>query len=202
MFHSLSSPARATLLLLLISTPAWSQVAPNLGTAAPFAVLGTNAIPTVGTVTCTDTGPGTAINGDVGSTFNSITNVGCTITGSIVAPVPASVVADLNAAYGAIDASNPCTGVIPIVTTTLAPGVYCSAAATTIPAGVILTLSGSASDVWVFRVGTGGLGALTLTSAQVVMGGAAQACNVYWKTAQAATLTDSSFVGTVLAGSA
>jgi hypothetical protein len=54
----------------------------------------------------------------------------------------------------------------------------------------------------VFWVGTGGLGALTLTSAQVVMGGAALACNVYWKTAQAATLTDSSFVGTVLAGSA
>ena len=53
-----------------------------------------------------------------------------------------------------------------------------------------------------FQVGTGGLGALTLTSAQVVMGGAAaQACNVYWKTAEAATL-DSSFVGTVLAGTA
>jgi hypothetical protein len=202
MFHSLTKLAGAGLAILVISPPAWSQVAPNLGTAAPYAVLGTNAVPTVGTVTCTDTGPGIGINGNVGTTFTSITNTGCTITGSIDAPVAGAVVTDFNAAYAAIDASNPCTGVIPIVSTTLPPGVYCSAAATTIGAGVILTLSGSASDVWVFRVGTGGLGALTLTNAQVVMGGTALACNVFWKTAQAATVTDSAFVGTVLSGAA
>ena len=44
--------------MLLGCVPAWAQVAPNLGTTAPFTVLGTNAIPTSGTVTCTDTGPG------------------------------------------------------------------------------------------------------------------------------------------------
>ena len=191
----------AVLALLLVTSPASAQVAPTLGTAESYAVLGTNPIPTSGTVTCT--GPGT-INGDVGTTFNSITNAPpCTITGSIVAPVPASVVADFNVAKTAIDVSNAvCTGVIPTTTTTLAPGVYCSAAGTTIGAGVTLTLSGSATDVWIFRVGTSGLGALTLTNANVVMGGAAQACNVYWRTAQAATLTDSNFVGTVLSGSA
>jgi hypothetical protein len=193
--------ATAVLLATQVA-PASAQVAPDLGTAAPYAILGTNVVPTSGTVTCSDTGPGTAINGNVGTTFNAITNNGCTITGSVDAPVAASVVADFDAAYGAMDAANPCTGVIPTVTSTLAPGVYCSAAGTTIGAGVILTLDGSASDVWVFRVGTGGLGALTLTSAQVVMGSAANACNVYWKTAQAATLTDSNFVGTVLSGAA
>jgi hypothetical protein len=188
---------------LLVSTPALAQVAPSLGSAETFAVLGTNSIPTVGTVTCTDTGPGTAINGNVGSTFSSITNTGCTINGTITAPVASSVVSDFNAAYVSADGQNPvCTGVIPIVTTTLAPGVYCSPAGTTIGAGVILTLTGAANDVWIFKVGTSGLGALTLTNAQVVMGGAAQACNVYWRTAQAATLTDSAFVGTVLAGTA
>jgi hypothetical protein len=182
---------------------ALAQVAPNLGAAAPYAVLGTNSVPTVATVTCTDTGPGIGITGNVGTTFNSITNVGpCTITGAIDAPVAGSVVTAFNAAYAGIDAANPCTGAIPIVSTVLAPGVYCSAAATTIGAGVILTLTGNASDVWVFRVGTGGLGALTLTGAQVVMGGSALACNVFWKTAQAATLTDSIFVGTVLSGAA
>jgi hypothetical protein len=187
--------------------PAWSQVAvaPNLGSSAQFAVLGVNAIPTVGTVTCTDTGPGIGINGDVGTTFaGGITNVGpCVINGTVVSPVAAGVVNDFNAAFAAIDAQNPvCTGPIPIVTTTLAPGVYCSAAGTTIGAGVIITLSGSSTDVWVFRVGTGGPGALTLTNAQVVMAGGASACNVYWKTSAAATSTDSSFVGTVLAGTA
>jgi hypothetical protein len=189
---------------LLIPACALAQVAPNLGTTAPFAVLGANAIPTIGTVTCTDTGPGIGIFGQVGTTFpGGITNTGCTITGPIVAPVAAGVVADFNAAFAAIDAQNPvCTGVIPIVTTTLPPGVYCSAAATTIGAGVTITLNGTASDVWIFRVGTGGLGALTLTSANVVMAGAANACNVYWKTAQGATVTDSAFVGTVLSGAA
>jgi hypothetical protein len=188
----------------ILSTSALAQVAPNLGTTAPFAVLGVNAVPTVGTVTCTDTGPGIGIFGQVGTTFpGGITNTGCTITGPIVAPVGAGVVADFNTAFAAIDAQNPvCTGVIPIVTTTLPPGVYCSAAATTIGAGVTLTLLGNASDVWIFRVGTGGLGALTLTNTQVVMGGAANACNVYWKTASATTVTDSAFVGTVLSGAA
>jgi hypothetical protein len=186
--------------------PALAQVAPNLNSAAPYAVLGTNTIPTIGTVTCTDTGPGIGITGRVGTTFaGGITNTGpCTITGPIDSPVAGSVVTDFNAAFASIDGLNPvCTAVIPIVTTTLPPGVYCSAAGTTIGAGVILTLNGNASDVWVFRVGTGGPGALTLTSAQVVMGGTALACNVYWKTSAGMTVTDStSFVGTVLSGAA
>jgi hypothetical protein len=189
--------------LLCGPSPALAATAPPLGTAASFAVLGTNAIPTVGTVTCTDTGPGIGITGQVGTTFTSITPGACTITGPIVAPVLAQVVTDFNAAFASVDTLNPvCTGVIPIVTTPLPPGVYCSTAGTTIGAGVILTLNGTASDIWVFRVGTTGPGALTLTNAQVVMGGTAQACNVYWKTSAGATVTDSVFNGTVLAGAA
>jgi hypothetical protein len=188
----------------LVSVSAFAQVAPNLGTAAPFTVLGRNAIPTVGTVTCTDTGPGVGIVGQVGSTFNAITNTGCAISGPIVAPVAAGVASDFDSAVTNVDLQNPvCTGAIPIVTTTLAPGVYCSAAATTIGAGVTLTLQGNATDVWIFRVGTGGLGALTLTGANVVMGGSASPCNVYWKTTAAGmTATDSTFVGTVLSDAA
>jgi hypothetical protein len=190
--------------LVIASASAWAQVAPNLGTTAPFAVLGRNAIPIIGTVTCTDTGPGIGIFGQVGTTFNAITNTGCTITGPIVAPVGAGVANDFDAALTNIDLQNPvCTGPIPIVTTVLPPGVYCSAAATTIGAGVTLTLQGNATDVWIFRTGTGGLGALTLTGANVVMGGSASPCNVYWKTTAAdMTATDSTFVGTVIADGA
>ncbi|MGZ5080917.1 MAG: IPTL-CTERM sorting domain-containing protein [Usitatibacter sp.] len=188
------------------SAPALAQVAPNLGTAAPFTVLGANnVVPVIGTVTCSDTGPGIGIFGQVGTTFNGgIANAPpCTITGPIISPVVAGVEADFTAALANIDIQNPvCGGVIPIVTTTLPPGVYCSAAGTTIGAGVIITLLGNASDVWVFRVGTGGPSALTLTNAQVVMGGTANACNVYWKTSAAMTSTDSAFVGTVLSGAA
>jgi hypothetical protein len=190
--------------LALISDPALAvAVAPPLNTAGSYTVLGTNSIPTSGTVTCTNSGTGSTINGDVGSTFTSITNTACTISGAINAPVPLSVVTDFNNAYSALDTLNPvCDGVIPTTSTTLTPGVYCSAAATTLGAGVIFTLNGTATDVWVFKIGTGGTGALTGTSFQVVMGGTALACNVYWRTAQAATMTDSSFQGTILSGAA
>ncbi len=66
----------------------------------------------------------------------------------------------------------------------------------------MFTLSGSATDVWVFKVGTGGTGALTGTGFQVLMGGSAQACNVYWRSAGAATMTGSNFQGTILSGAA
>ena len=188
---------------LLASAPALAvAVAPPLGTAASYTILGTNATPTVATVTCVDSGPGTAINGDVGSTFNSITPGACTINGAIVAPVAAQVVTDFNNAYSALDTLNPtCDAAIPLVDSTLAPGVYCSAAGTTLGA-VTFTLNGTASNIWVFKVGTGGTGALTGTGFQMVMGGTAQPYNVYWWTKQAATLTDSTFKGTILSGAA
>ena len=82
--------------------------------SAGLTVLGTNSVPTAGTVTCTNSGTGSAINGDVGSRFTSITNSGCTITGTINAPVPGSVVTDFNTAYSALDTLNPaCDGVRP-----------------------------------------------------------------------------------------
>lgn len=187
----------ATLLCGLAAIPVRAAVAPDLGAAGSYAVLATNAIPTVGTVTCTTS----TLNGDVGSTFTSITNTGCTITGTVAAPVPGAVVTDFNDAFAALDSLNPtCDGPIPTTSTVLPPGVYCSAAGTTLGAGVIFTLSGDASDVWVFKVGTGGTGALTTNSFQVVMAGTALPCNVYWRTAEAATLTDSSFLGSILAG--
>lgn len=200
----MASVGLAGLVSLAYAAPTWAQaVAPDLGTAGDYAVLGTNDVPTTGTVTCTTS----TIDGDVGSTGNSITDTGpCTITGDVDAPVAAAVVDDFDDAYDAVPILNPvCDGVVPTTTTTLLPGVYCSAAGTTINAGVTITLDGDADDVWVFRIGTSGLGALTATGpgVEVVMGGTAQACNVYWWTAEAATLTNvEAFAGTVLSGTA
>ncbi len=196
-----ASVGLAAVVSLAYAAPAWAQaVAPPLGTAGDYTVLGTNGIPTSGTVTCTTS----TIDGDVGTTGNSITDTGpCTITGDIDSPVAAQVVSDFDDAYDAVETLNPvCDGTVPITTTTLPPGVYCSAAGTTIGAGVTITLDGDADDVWVFRIGTGGLGALTATGPnfEVVMGGTAQACNVYWWTAEGATVTDGAFAGTVLSG--
>lgn len=204
--HSLLSAAVGWAAILLCAHPGAAGavgVSPPLGTAGSYMVLGTNTIPTSGTVTCTDTGPGGNLNGNLGTTFTSITNTGCTITGTIDAPVTGTVVTDFNNAYSALASLNPaCDGVIPTTSTTIPPGVYCSTAGTTIGAGVIFTLDGDATDVWVFRVGTSGLGALTGNGLQVVTTGTAQPCNVFWWTAEAATMTDSSFIGTILSGAA
>jgi hypothetical protein len=75
----------------------------------------------------------------------------------------------------------------------LAPGVYCVDAVA--KAGT-LTLTGPSNGVWIFLVN----GALTGTNFSVVMAGGAQACNVNWWVAQAATMTTSNFQGTILAG--
>lgn len=202
--------AAASAIAVFLGAPSalWAQTAPDLGAAAPFVVLGANPLPIPGTVTCTDAppvGPGIGIGpGSVGTTFaGGITNAPpCTIVGPIVAPVGGGVTGAFTNALGQIDIQNPvCTGVIPLASAVLAPGVYCSDAGTTLGAGVIITLLGNASDVWIFRVGTLGPGALTLTGARVNLAGGALACNVYWKTSAATTLTAvPSFVGTVLSG--
>ena len=163
--------------LLLSALPVFAVIAlkPPLGTAGGYTVLGTNAAPTTGTVTCTNTGPGSSIIGNVGTTSTSITNNGCTIMGTIVAPISNTVIADFNTAYGAIDTLNPtCDGPVPLATTILAPGVYCAPAGVTL-GSITLTLTGTANDVWVFKIGTSGIGALTASSLSVVMGGTASA---------------------------
>jgi ice-binding like protein len=179
-------------------TAALAATAPGLGSASNLAVL--SAAPGGGgAVTCTN---GT-ITGDVGSSglAASVVQTGCTINGAIIAPVSAGVVADFNtayAAYAAIPCGTTLTGTLASVT--LSPGVYCFDAAATLTG--TLTLNGPSSGVWIFKIGTVGTGALTGTNFSVVMAGGGVPCNVNWWVAQAATMTDSSFVGTILAGAA
>jgi hypothetical protein len=90
----------------------------------------------------------------------------------------------------------------PLIGQSLAPGVYCFDVAVTETGGV-LTLVGSPTDSWIFKIGTSGVGALTGTNFTVSMPGG-QWCNdnVLWLAADAVTLTDSVFVGSILAGTA
>jgi hypothetical protein len=90
---------------------------------------------------------------------------------------------------------------------TLSPGVYCFPAAAALTG--VLTLNGPSNGTWIFKIGSTlatppalPTGALTGTNFSVVMAGAAQACNVTWWVAQAATMTDSNLAGTILAGAA
>jgi ice-binding like protein len=189
-------------LLALLSQAAFAQSGPTLGTASSFAVL--SAAPGGGgAVTCTNTPSPTTIIGDVGSSGlpASVVNTGCTITGAIIAPVSSGVLTDFSGAYDAL-AGQSCdsflTGTLAGIT--LTPGVYCFGAAATLTG--TLTLNGGSSDTWLFKVGTSGTGALTGTNFSVVMADSASACNVTWWVAEAATMTTSKFIGTILAGAA
>ena len=188
---------------LLGPSPALAATAPDLGSAEGFAVLGGPA------VSCT----ASLVTGDVGSSGDPASVVqteGCTITGAIIAPVSPGVVADFIAAYDALadPLLYPCTGLLNTVYTdqalTLTPGVYCNIADVTFTRTTLtLDPNGDPNAVWIFKIGTDGAGALTGTSFSVVMAGGGDTChNVFWWTAEAASLTDSFFLGNILAGAA
>jgi len=154
-------------------------------------------------VTCTD---GT-ITGDVG-TFQAtptgaVTLTSCPVVGSVHVGDEAAIQAynAYLAEYEAL-ADVPCDEVLTgtLAGVTLAPGVYCFDAAATLTG--VLTLKGPSNGTWLFKIGTVGTGALTGTNFSVVMDGGADPCNVTWWVAQAATMTDSHFIGTILAGAA
>lgn len=160
--------------------------------AEDFAVLAGAA------VTCT----GSTVQGNVGlANPGTITNTGCTITGQAGTPAAQSAYATFLADYDNLRTQPPCDfNNVPLAGAYLLPGVYCYDAAVTVTNST-LTLVGSATDTWVFRIGTSGTGALTGTGFNVaVTGGATCDNSVFWWTAQAATLTDSVFIGNILAG--
>jgi Ice-binding-like len=180
------------------STASGATAAPSVGAAGSFAVLAGTA------VTCTN---GT-VTGNVGvSPGTAITQTTCPVTGTINAGNAAAVLAnrDFFAAYDKFKAL-ACDQTFTTTTLgnrTFAPGVYCFDAALTSTGGV-LTLDGPANGVWIFKIGVRGTGALTGTGFKVVTAsGATPPCNsVYWWVAEAVTMTDSTFVGTTLAGAA
>jgi len=170
-----------------------AQNAPNLGAAASFAVLGGSAVTLTDSIVTGDVGvyPGTAV-----------TNTRSTIIGTVHAgdAVAQKAYEDFLAAYTAL-AGEQCTEILTgtLDGVTLAPGVYCFAAAATLTGQ--LTLNGSSTDTWIFKIGTGGTGALTATDFSVIMPGG-ETCNnnVFWWVADAVTLTRSFFTGSILAG--
>ncbi len=179
----------------LFCTVSTAQAKPraSLDSAQSFAVLAGSA------VTLTDS----IVIGDVGVDHGPLTNTNSTISGTVHVgdTVAQQAYTDFLAAYVALS-NVPCEQVINgnLANQFLAPGVYCVDAASTTTGGT-LTLVGSSTDTWIFKIGTSGTGALTGTNFNVVMT-SGETCNnnVYWRTTQAATLTDSVFIGNVLAG--
>jgi hypothetical protein len=169
-----------------------AQTPPDLGTASFFAVLGGPA------VTLTDSN----ILGNVGVyPGGAITITNSTCVGTYYnADVAYDDFVDAYDALALVPCGETLTGTLD--GKRLAPGVYCFAAAATLTGVLTLNGGGNPDAVWIFKIGTGGTGALTGTGFSVVMEGDGVPCNVYWWVAQAATLTASNFQGTILAGAA
>jgi len=170
-----------------------------LGSAGAFGIMATSAI--------TNTGAGTMINGDVslepGSSngllpvqvLGGVTHIHINDTVSHQAR------ADLLAAYNFAKGLPPGTtvsggadlgglkpgGVLP-------PGTYTSGS--TMLVSTPLTLNGSATDVWIFQIGS----SLT-TTANVILGPNVLAKNVFWVPTLDATVgVGSTFSGTIVSG--
>ncbi len=183
--------------IVLNPSGAMAANAPDLGTAKRFAVLAGAA------VTCTDS----VVIGDVGVYPGSaVTLTNCNTLGTVHAgdSVARQAYSDFLLAYDALG-KVPCDQTIGgnLAGQVLTPGVYCveGFSATT---GGVLTLQGSSSDSWIFKIGSSDPTAyLTGTNFTVQMS-SGETCsnNVFWWVADYATLTDSFFVGSILAGAA
>ena len=170
------------------------------------AVAGSNfAVLANAAVTCTDGN----ITRDVGTFLatptGSVTQTTCPISGTVHVGDSLAQLAfnDFLSTYAAFapklgDVCTTLTGTLAGVT--LAPGAYCFDAAATLTG--VLTLDGPSDGIWTLKIGTSGTGALTGTSFSVVMAGGGQPGNVTWWVAQATTMTDSHFSGTILGGAA
>jgi len=190
------------------TTAAVNPAAVNLGKAGNFVILSKSGITDV---------PTSALTGDVGTspvTGAAITGLGCPeVTGTIftvdaAGPVcrvvnPAlltTAVSDMEAAYTdavgrtATSAATTDVGGGTLTDLTLVAGVYEWGSAVTIPTD--LTLSGSATDVWIFKVG----GTLDMAAAKnVILSGSAQAKNIFWQVSGVVTVgANTHFEGIIL----
>lgn len=191
----------------------------NLGTAGNYAILaktGVSSVPSsviTGSIGLspaarddltgwslitepTDTSFGSA---QVTGRLYAADNVGGTTSANLT-----TAVGDMETAYTAAAGMAPaggglttaCPGTGSFGGLTIVPGVYTCTAQVLIPTGTILTLSGSATDVWVFKM-AGGFDQAAAT--EVVLAGGALAKNVFWQSATAVTVgTTAKMKGVIL----
>ncbi len=176
-----------------------AATAPALGAAGSYAVLAAAG--------ATNTGP-TTVTGDLGTHptpavtgfFGTVENDGPgTVTGQIHQADGTALAARtaLTTAYNNA-AGQPTDFAVgtELGGKSLVAGVYASGTFGITAGAGFLTLTGSATDVWIFKAAST---LITGASSEVRLSGGAQACNVYWQVGSSATLgASSTFQGTIL----
>jgi len=167
-----------------------------LGSAGTFGIMATAAITNTGNSTINgdvSLEPGTSMGGFPPGVVNGAVHINDTVSHQARADLlvaynfaknlPPGTTISGGADLGAL---NP-GGVLP-------PGTYTSGS--TMLVSTPLTLNGSATDVWIFQIGS----SLT-TTANVILGPGVQAKNVFWVPTLDATVgVGSNFSGTIVAG--
>ena len=171
-------------------------VAPSLGRAGSFAVLGGSTV--------TNTGA-TSITGDLG-----VSSPGLSVTGfppgtqargiqHVGDPAANQAQSDAQRAYLAL-ADMPCGTALTgqdLGGKALAPGVYCFTSSAELTGQVILDSRGNSKGVWVFQIAST---LTTATNSSVVMRKNGRTSNVFWQVGSGATLgTGTAFIGNILA---
>jgi hypothetical protein len=185
------------ILAVLVVVPAWDamgQVAPTLGTAESFAVLGGSTV--------TNTGS-TVVDGDVGvSPGSALTGFPPGIVNGVIHPgdaVAAGAQSDVTIAYNAL-AGQPCNGNLTgqdLGGRTLTSGVYCFDTSAQLTGQLTLDVEGNPNAVFVFQIGST---LTTASGASVIFTNGGPSCNVFWQVGSSATFgTDSAFAGDVIA---
>ncbi len=176
-------------LILIASPKVFAATSPSLGSVGSYSVLGHTTV--------TNTGA-TTMPGDLGV---SIGGAPVGFPPGIVGPPGTirnagdSLIAQNanTAAFGSIDQGCDTTypGIKDLVAENLVPGVYCADA---FQISGTLTLSGTSSDVWIFKSAS----TLITSGTANVVGGSA--CNVWWRVVSSASLgTNTSLTGNILA---
>lgn len=165
-----------TILLATCSLLSIAQTAPNLGTAASFALF-TSA----GGFSNTGT---TTIIGDIGYLTGSVTGNAMTLTGNTHYGDPEAAIASSDVANAYSQLTNttlyPCgtTLTTPIGGVTLVPGVYCSTTATELTGNLTLDAEGDADAIFIIKID----GALSVnTPVDIILTNGASLKNVYWQ---------------------
>jgi len=181
-----------------LAVPAAAQAsAVDLGTSAPFVVLGGSAV--------TNTGP-SVLNGDLGvAPGTSLTGFGspAVVNGATHDndAVANTAQGDLTTAYNTAagqpySPGNDLTG-IDLGNKTLTAGAYHFSSSAQLTGALTLDAQGDPTAQFVFEIGS----TLTTASASsVVLVNGASPCNVFWQVGSSATLdTDTAFQGNILA---